>query len=94
MGRCHTDDEVDVNSERNDFDGDACMRNIINDFYRHCVDGSNVGLTDNIDLNESGANEDAKKFYKLLNESNEALYEGSKISKASTLLKLLHLKNI
>ncbi|XP_047339912.1 uncharacterized protein LOC124943454 [Impatiens glandulifera] len=36
----------------------------------------------------------SNNFYKVLNDLNEPLYKGSKISKASTLLKLLHLKNV
>ncbi|XP_047310905.1 uncharacterized protein LOC124914407 [Impatiens glandulifera] len=37
--------------------------------------------------------EEAKAFFSLLNDSKEPLYQGSRISKSSTLLKLLHLKN-
>ncbi|XP_047339972.1 uncharacterized protein LOC124943518 [Impatiens glandulifera] len=40
------------------------------------------------------ANEEAKKFYRLLDDSRQHLYQGSGVSKSSALLKLLHLKNI
>ena len=39
-------------------------------------------------------NEDAQKFFKLLDDSKQPLYEGARITKSSALLKLLHIKNV
>ncbi|KAL4281757.1 hypothetical protein GQ457_03G020570 [Hibiscus cannabinus] len=54
------------------------------------------GVNDSTQLGQSGCdeepNEEAAKFYRLLNEMNEQLYEGSKHSKLSFCVQLFHLK--
>ncbi|KAK5785525.1 hypothetical protein PVK06_040118 [Gossypium arboreum] len=57
-----------------------------------CNIGGNVfGETGTSAPNEE-PNEEAAKFYNLLNEMNEELYEGSKYSKLSFCIRLFHLK--
>ncbi|XP_047342834.1 uncharacterized protein LOC124946317 [Impatiens glandulifera] len=66
----------------NDVD-DHYMEDILNDLYPNIQHSSSEDLVN-----------DDKTFYKLLDDSKQHLYEGSRISKASTLLKLLHIKNV
>ncbi|KAK8578619.1 hypothetical protein V6N13_100447 [Hibiscus sabdariffa] len=55
-----------------------------------------IGVNNFTEVGQSGFNEEpngeAAKFYKLLNEMNEQLYEGSKHSKLSFCIRLFHLK--
>ncbi|WMV42845.1 hypothetical protein MTR67_036230 [Solanum verrucosum] len=46
------------------------------------------------DVLEEEPNPEAKRFYSLLKDFDQPLYEGSKVSKLSTLVKLLHIKSI
>ena len=39
-------------------------------------------------------NDEAKKFYRLLKDSEQPLYQGSRCSKLSSLIKLLHIKSL
>ncbi|KAK8559250.1 hypothetical protein V6N12_042531 [Hibiscus sabdariffa] len=59
-------------------------------------DNRDFGVNDSAQFGQSGygeePNEEASKFYKLLNEMNEQLYEGSKHSKLSFCVRLFHLK--
>ena len=59
-------------------------------------DDGDIGVTDFTEMGRSGYDEEvngeAKKFYNLLNEMNEQLYEGSKYSKLSFCIGLFHLK--
>ncbi|WMV40449.1 hypothetical protein MTR67_033834 [Solanum verrucosum] len=58
-------------------------------FYN--VDNMNIG---DDDVLEEEPNPEAKRFYSLLKDFDQPLYEGSKLSKLSTLVKLLHIKSI
>lgn len=46
------------------------------------------------DLLEEEPNNEAKKMYKLMKDLDLPLYESTKVSKLSALVKLLHLKSI
>ncbi|WMV18929.1 hypothetical protein MTR67_012314 [Solanum verrucosum] len=50
--------------------------------------------TNSDDFVEEEPNPEAKRFYGLLNDYEQPLYEGSKARKLSTLIKLLHIKSI
>lgn len=54
----------------------------------------NIDPLNEINMEEEEPNEYAKTFYKLLQENEQPLYEGSKCSKLSALVKLLHLKSL
>ncbi|KAG8501178.1 hypothetical protein CXB51_003312 [Gossypium anomalum] len=57
-----------------------------------CNIGGNVFCKTGTSAPNEEPNEEAAKFYKLLNEMNEELYEGSKYSKLSFCIRLFHLK--
>ncbi|XP_021848834.2 uncharacterized protein [Spinacia oleracea] len=66
------------------------MLGIIRDLYPEC---NNVGSSLN-DSNLEEPNADAKRFYNLLKDSQDPVYEGCKSSRMSALLKLLHIKTL
>ncbi|KAG8478767.1 hypothetical protein CXB51_028628 [Gossypium anomalum] len=57
-----------------------------------CNIGENVFYETGTSAPDEEPNEEAAKFYNLLNKMNEELYEGSKYSKLSFCIRLLHLK--
>ncbi|KAK5812041.1 hypothetical protein PVK06_027436 [Gossypium arboreum] len=57
-----------------------------------CNLGGNVFCETGTSVPDEEPNEEAAKFYNLLNEMNEELYEGSKYSKLSFCIRLFHLK--
>ncbi|KAK5834545.1 hypothetical protein PVK06_018427 [Gossypium arboreum] len=57
-----------------------------------CNIGGNVFCETGTSAPNEEPNEEAAKFYNLLNEMNEELYEGSKYSKLSFCIRLFHLK--
>ena len=89
------DDDIDANDDINEIEEnvvleqpnqvceDQYMEDLINDLYPNYETSNHEDPVD-----------DAKTFYKLLDDSKKPLYEGAKISKASTLLKLLHIKSV
>nr|XP_009792400.1 PREDICTED: uncharacterized protein LOC104239463 [Nicotiana sylvestris] len=73
-------------------DGEDEIHGILRDLYPDFdVDNTN---TDGDDFLEMKPNLEAKKFYRLLKDFEQPLYQNSKVSKLSTMVKLLHIKSI
>ncbi|CAN1755647.1 hypothetical protein LINPERHAP1_LOCUS5807 [Linum perenne] len=67
------------------------MHELISDLHPN-IDNS---TDEEVDLDYDGEpNEEAKKFYRLLDESEKPLFTGCKSSKLSVLVKLLHIKTL
>ena len=71
------------------------MEEILKDLYPNLNDfsGENENIESNDVLHEE-PNTEAKKFYQLLGDYRKLLYQGSKSSKLSVLVKLLHIKSL
>ncbi|XP_049381430.1 uncharacterized protein LOC125846002 [Solanum stenotomum] len=86
------------NSESNDEDGNVVeecesedeVEELLRDLYPNLNGGSTH--TDCDDLPEEEPNVEAKFFFSLLKDFEQPLYQNSKASKLSTLIKLLHIK--
>ncbi|XP_060170527.1 uncharacterized protein LOC132601465 [Lycium barbarum] len=87
-------------SESEDEDGDEAeecesedeVQELLRDLYPN-LDGETTH-TDCDDLLEEEPNVEAKKFYSLLKDFKQPLYQNSKASKLSSLIKLLHIKSM
>ena len=66
------------------------MQGILRDL---CDDFDDTGSF-NHDKQEEEANNERKRFYRLLKDSQHPVYDGCKSSKMSTLVKLLHIKTL
>ncbi|GMJ06915.1 hypothetical protein HRI_004360700 [Hibiscus trionum] len=79
-------------------DMEGMLRDAFNmhDYHQSVREDCDIGVTDFTEMRRSGCDEEpngeASKFYNLLNEMNEPLYEGSKYSKLSFCIRLFHLK--
>nr|XP_009761715.1 PREDICTED: uncharacterized protein LOC104213864 isoform X2 [Nicotiana sylvestris] len=73
-------------------DGEDEIHRILRDLYVD-FDAYNTN-TDGDDFLEVEPNLQAKKFYRLLKDFEQPLYQNSKVSKLSTMVKLLHIKSI
>ncbi|GMJ02239.1 hypothetical protein HRI_003893100 [Hibiscus trionum] len=79
-------------------DMEGMLRDAFNmhDYHQSVREDCDIGVTDFTEMGRSGCDEEpngeASKFYNLLNEMNEPLYEGSKYSKLSFYIPLFHLK--
>ncbi|GMJ12295.1 hypothetical protein HRI_004898700 [Hibiscus trionum] len=84
-------------SHRED-DMEGMLRDAFNmhDYHQSVREDCDIGVNDSSEMRRSGCHEEpngeAVKFYNLLNEMNEQLYEGSKYSKLSFCICLFHLK--
>jgi len=86
--QCEDGDDNEVENCANEDE----IREILRDFYPN-----HYGHTLDVDCDDSleeEPNVEAKKFYSLLGDFEKPLYQGSKISKLSTLIKLLHIKSM
>ncbi|XP_042446315.1 uncharacterized protein LOC122031244 [Zingiber officinale] len=82
------EDDLELhNSETEVDDNDYFMEDLLRDLHPHYDDSNHANISEE-------PNDEAKFFYRLLNVSKEPLYEGSRVSKLSALIKLLHLKNV
>ncbi|XP_019248394.1 PREDICTED: uncharacterized protein LOC109227650 [Nicotiana attenuata] len=87
-------------SESEDEDGDELeecesedeVQELLRDMYPN-IDGRTVH-TDCDNLIEEEPNIEAKRFYRLLKDFEQPLYQNSKASKLSSLIKLLHIKSM
>ncbi|XP_016512128.2 uncharacterized protein LOC107829176 [Nicotiana tabacum] len=82
---------VDDNNDEED-DGEDEIHEILRDLYP-AFDGDNMN-NDGDGLFAEEPNLEAKGFYRILKDFEQPLYQDSKISKLSTLVKLLHIKSI
>ncbi|GMI88465.1 hypothetical protein HRI_002515800 [Hibiscus trionum] len=79
-------------------DMEGMLRDAFNmhDYHQSVRENCDIGVTDFTEMRRNGCDEEpngeASKFYNLLNEMNEPLYEGSKYSKLSFCIHLFHLK--
>ncbi|XP_059279095.1 uncharacterized protein LOC132033211 [Lycium ferocissimum] len=94
LGEPQSDSEfVDDNDiEKDDVEDEDEIPEILRDLYP-AFNGDNVN-TGSDDFVEEEPNPEAKRFYRLLNDFEQPLYESSKASKLSTMVKLLHIKSI
>ncbi|XP_020082200.1 uncharacterized protein LOC109705831 isoform X1 [Ananas comosus] len=96
-GEPQSESDGDDGEEIEEDESDNEMHDIIRDLYPEFSDvgrdfeNSNSMSNDEI---EEEPNDEAKKFYRLLRDSNQPLYDGSKSSKLSLLVKLLHIKSL
>ncbi|XP_015159688.1 uncharacterized protein [Solanum tuberosum] len=92
-GEAQSDFEfIDDNDNEEDDDEDE-IHGLLRDLYPN-FDGDNMNNSTDDDLREEEPNAEAKRFYRLLKDLDLSLYESAKVSKLSTLIKLLHLKSI
>ncbi|CAN1181790.1 hypothetical protein LINPERHAP2_LOCUS35617 [Linum perenne] len=71
------------------------MHQLISDLHLNIGTSTEAGVDlDCDDVLDDEPNEKAKKFYRLLDESEKPLYNGCKSSKLSILVKLLHIKTV
>ncbi|KAK6782081.1 hypothetical protein RDI58_019877 [Solanum bulbocastanum] len=68
------------------------VEELLRDLY-HNLDGGTTH-TDGDDLLEEEPNVETKRFYSLLKDFEQPLYQNSKASKLSSLIKLLHIKSM
>ncbi|XP_052185250.1 uncharacterized protein LOC127796886 [Diospyros lotus] len=77
--------------------GDEEIHGIMRDFFP-TLDSFNKNRADfggsSHNVQKEDPNDEAKKFYRLLTDLEQPLYEGSKSSKLSTIIKLLHIKSL
>ncbi|XP_060213001.1 uncharacterized protein LOC132640428 [Lycium barbarum] len=86
LSECEDDNEVEECESEDE------IQEILRDLYpNHDERIANSGCDD---LPEEEPNVEAKKFYSLLRDFEKPLYQSSKISKLSTLIKLLHIKSM
>ncbi|XP_059284098.1 uncharacterized protein LOC132037582 [Lycium ferocissimum] len=85
-GEAQPDSEFINENDIEEGDGEDEIHGILRDLY---YNGDNMNNND-----EEEPNLEAKRFYKLLEDFELPLYESAKVSKLSTLVKLLHIKSI
>ncbi|WMV46508.1 hypothetical protein MTR67_039893 [Solanum verrucosum] len=85
-------EESDDENEIGEDDEEDEIHEILTDLHpAFNIENMNTGGDD---IPEEEPNPEAKRFYSLLKEYDQPLYKGSKLSKLSTLVKLLHIKSI
>nr|XP_009601086.1 uncharacterized protein LOC104096432 [Nicotiana tomentosiformis] len=92
LGEPHSDSELADANDVEDSDGEDEIHGILRDLYPN-FDRGNI-KTGGDDFVKEEPNPEAKIFYRLLKDFDQPLYQGSKISKLSTVIKLLHIKSI
>lgn len=91
------DIEVDeYDSQEFNGEGYNGMQDLMEDLFPQCnTPGGDEATHESTDQGpEEEPNTDAAKFYALLDKYNQPLYEGSRTSKLSALVNLLHVKNL
>ncbi|XP_060181912.1 uncharacterized protein LOC132611513 isoform X1 [Lycium barbarum] len=89
-GEAQPDSEFIYDNDIEEGDGEDEIHGILRDLY---YNGDNMNNSGD-DFVEEEPNLEAKRFYKLLEDFKLPLYESAKVSKLSTLVKLLHIKSI
>ncbi|KAL3363155.1 hypothetical protein AABB24_012452 [Solanum stoloniferum] len=82
-------DDNDIEEDDGEDEIDGLLRDLYPDF-----NGDNMNNSGDDLMEEEEPNDEAKRFYRLLKDLDLPLYESAKVSKLSTLVKLLHLKSI
>ncbi|XP_044503419.1 uncharacterized protein LOC123224000 [Mangifera indica] len=92
--------ESESNSEEDEIveiEGEEEIHRIMRDFFPS-FDAFNKNEVNfggsSYNVQKEDPNDEAKKLYRLLRDLEQPLYEGSKISKLSTIIKLLHIKSL
>ncbi|XP_057999133.1 uncharacterized protein LOC110673361 [Hevea brasiliensis] len=94
VGKYESDSESDQLNEDEPSDE---MHDMLRDLYpEFCDQDTNYEDMDTFshDIHEEDSNDEADKFYRLLRDFEQPLYKGSKSSKLSCLVKLLHIKSL
>lgn len=92
LGEPQSECEVEDDNEVEDYEDEDKIHEMLWDLYPN-HDGGTADVNYN-DLLGEEPNVEAKKFYNLLKDFEKPLYQNSKISKLSTLIKLLHIKSM
>jgi len=85
--------EIEAEENKIDDEIDAMLMERFQMFNDLCMGEVGVDSSRSIEF-EKEANDEAKKFYRLLEDLQQPLYEGCKASKLSTVVKLLHIKSL
>ncbi|XP_049378105.1 uncharacterized protein LOC125842859 [Solanum stenotomum] len=93
LGEAQSDFEFIDDNDIEEDDGEDEIHGLLRDLYPD-FDGDNMNNSTGDHLREEEPNVEAKRFYRLLKDLDLQLYESAKVSKLSTLIKLLHLKSI
>ncbi|XP_049406217.1 uncharacterized protein LOC125869837 [Solanum stenotomum] len=93
LGEAQSDFEFINDNDIEEDDGEDEIYGLLRDLYPD-FDGDNMNNSTGDDLREEEPNAEAKRFYRLLKDLDLPLYEIARVSKLSTLIKLLHLKSI
>lgn len=89
LSECEYGDDNEVDHE---YESEDEIQEMLSDLYpNHGGHTTNIGCDD---LPVEEPNVEAKKFYSLLGDFEKPLYQNSKISKLSSLIKLLHIKSM
>ncbi|XP_020249180.1 uncharacterized protein LOC109826563 [Asparagus officinalis] len=86
------DEEQEEMTEESQSDDE--MQEMIGDLFHNSTGVVAPNATSSQDILEQEPDGHAKQFYSLLGDSKKPLYEGSKCSKLSALVKLLHIKSL
>ncbi|XP_070032150.1 uncharacterized protein [Nicotiana tomentosiformis] len=92
LGEPQSECEVEDDNEVEDYEDEDEIHEMLRDLYPN-HDGGTADVNYNNLLVEE-QNVEAKKFYNLSKDFEKPLYQNSKISKLSTLIKLLHIKSM
>ncbi|XP_019263711.1 PREDICTED: uncharacterized protein LOC109241424 [Nicotiana attenuata] len=92
LGEPQSNSEDVEDDETEEADGEDEIHTILRDLYPN-FDADNTN-TDGDNFLEEEPNLEAKKFYRLLKDIEQPLYQNLKVSKLSTMVKLLHIKSI
>nr|XP_016454278.1 PREDICTED: uncharacterized protein LOC107778517 [Nicotiana tabacum] len=92
LGESSSDYEFVDDKINEEGDGEDEIHEILRDLYP-TFEGDNMNNDGDVQFEEE-QNIEAKRFYRILKDFEQPLYQDSKVSKLSTLVKLLHIKSI
>nr|XP_016506057.1 PREDICTED: uncharacterized protein LOC107823867 [Nicotiana tabacum] len=92
LGETQSEGEVDDDNEVEDYEDEDEIHEMLRDLYPNNDEGT-PDVRDN-DLLGDEPNVETKKVYSSLKDFKQPLYQNSKCSKLSTLIKLLHIKGM
>ncbi|WMV31114.1 hypothetical protein MTR67_024499 [Solanum verrucosum] len=92
LGEPVSNSEDENDDEVEDYESEDEIQELLKDLYPN-VDGGDTH-TGYDDVVEEEPNVEAKRFYSLLKDLEQPLYQNSKASKLSSLIKLLHIKSM
>ncbi|CAI0551586.1 unnamed protein product, partial [Linum tenue] len=85
---------ADENEYEHENEQENEMHQVLRDLYPNIdISEEEIDMDSEEAYNES-PNDEAEKFYRLLNDSEQPVYDGCKSSKLSTIVKLLHIKTL